>query len=209
MSDSNKRLIGASVAALFVGIILGMLVGQVFPGTAVNDDDDEGNAVEETVLYYEETIATVSVWLQGTYADISPDVETTEQALWQLNETLTTDPREVGETIETDTDFFLLWTQAALEGMPADRVVGRDGAPSDIEVSKTPAITACVGVNDDPFGDTSEDERPDNIVVYLEVPVGEEKNIPADWEPIEPRSATDIFWIVVDCNPDPDEVEAQ
>lgn len=209
MSETNKRMIGASVAALFVGIIVGMLVGQVFPGTAGNNDDDEDTNIEETTLYFEETVEDVSVWLQTTYADIAPDVTTTEQTLWRLNETPTTDPREVGEEIETDTDFFLAWTQAALDGLPADRIVGLDGSPADIELSKSPEITACLGVNDDPFGDTSEDERPDNIVVYLEVPVGEDKNIPRDWEPIEPRSATDMFWIVVDCNPDPDDAAAE
>ncbi len=202
MSQSNQRLIGASLVALILGVFIGMFVDSVFPGTAGDNDDNAGTNVEDaSTLYYEVAIEDASDWLATTYPSIQTDVETVEQNLLLLNENPLVDPRQVARTeLDAETNAILIWTQAALDGLPADRIVGLDGAATEIELSKDPLITACLGVNDDPFAITAATEE-SGIVIYLEVPVGEEKNVPKDWEAIEQKSPTDIFWIPVLCSP--------
>lgn len=205
MSQQNQRLIGASLVSLILGVVIGIFVTEVFPGTVGDDTDNDTNAaLDEGMLYYEVSLEDASAWLVTTYPSIEEDITVVGENLLLLNEDPLADPRKIAvDDLNVDTNAMLGWTQAALDGVAPDSIVGRDEVATDLELSKDPLITACLGVNDDPFATTAASED-SGIVLYLEVPEGEDKNIPKDWEVIEQKSPTDMFWIPVRCNPEPE-----
>lgn len=206
MTKDNQRLIVASLVSLMVGVVIGVFVNAVFPGTAGDDDSNTNtNATEESMLYYEISLEDATTWLATTYPSIEGDVVLTAENLLALNQDPLADPRKIAEAdLDVDTTAMVDWTQAALDGVSDENIVGRDGIASDeLELSKDPLITACLGVNDDPFATTAAAEE-SGITLYLEVPVGEDKNVPKDWEAIDQKSPTDLYWIAVKCSPEPE-----
>jgi len=210
MSQSNQRLIGISLVALIIGVVIGLFVDSVFPGTAGdNDENSNSAATDEQMLFYEVALEDATTWLATTYPSIEEDVVLTSENLLALNQDPLADPRKVAvNELDVDTLAFVSWTQAALAGITDENIVGRDGiASGELELDEDLAITACLGVNDDPFVVTAATEE-SGIVLYLEVPVGEEKNVPKDWETTEQKSPTDLYWIAVRCYPEPETPES-
>jgi hypothetical protein len=84
-------------------------------------------------------------------------------------------------------------TQAAL--------IGVEDVTEDTDLAavlpRDPEITACIGLDEDPFGGVET-----MVVLYLVVPSDDAaKNIPSTWETGDPKTGTSMFWTPLRCSP--------
>lgn len=208
MTQQTQITLALSVViSLVLGMFIGAAIGEDFPlvGTAGTDDSNEtSNAVGDGMAYYQISVEQVSAWLIETYPDLETDVDTALDNVAAIN----ADPTAPISAKFTDdaavyTDAMLNWSQAAALGMEEDSVAGLDDM-AQMELPKDRAITMCLGIDDDPFS-TAVVSNESGVFIYMVVPEDDNKDIPKEWEQTVEKSATDLFWISLQCDPSEEE----
>lgn len=212
MTRENQRLIGGIIVALLLGMFIGAAIGEDFPlvGTAADNPDDESTAAESAnVGYYLVSVEDASLWLTGLYPDLENDVNTVVEAVVTVNDPNDPlgDPRLKFEDLEADGSALLHWSQLAVSGYDPDAVPSLEEM-ADFEMPKDRDATVCLGVDDDPFALDGTGEG-SGIYLYMIVPEPDTKNIDKDWEEIEPKDGTDMFWMPLECDPTEEEAAAE
>jgi hypothetical protein len=201
-------LIVSVLISLFVGMVIGAALGEDFPlvGTAGDEPQEQLNAPDDGITYYQVTIEDAGRWLSETYPALETDIRTAVEEVAAVNTNLTQPLDQAFDTdAEMHADAVLNWGQAALIGWDEEDVLGLDNA-MQMELPKDRDVTMCVGVDDDPFPTTDISDN-SGVYVYMVVPEADGKNIPRDWEETEEKSATDLFWVSLLCDPGDGELE--
>lgn len=192
-----------ATGGLIVGLLIGLLVGAIgggnIFGTAAKDNDKNNAAKsdDKDVEYYLLSLDETEAWLLETYGEKGIDTEqlqTTIEGVRAIEET-DTDFRKIAFDNEQMMEDVLVWSQAALNGVTDIK------EDEEIQLPKDRAITACLALDDDPWSTDPEYAR--GVKLYLEVPIADNKFIPKDWKPVERKSDTNLFWIPLQCDPDP------
>lgn len=198
MTNNQRNTLIIGIVTLVVGMFIGAAIGEDFPivGTAA-DSDEENVAATASDLYYLVELEDAQTWLEDTYPDIAENLTTNFENVVGIINSEEAFAR-VAETNEEDLQSVLRHTQAALVGVEdinEESDLSDEGGvlPRDLE------IVACLAVDEDPFAGTDP-----AVKLYLVVPDTEDntKNIPSDWEPVQPKSGTDMFWTPLLCIPD-------
>lgn len=191
-----------ATGGLIVGLLIGLLVGAIgggnIFGTAGGDEkEDDNKSDDKTASYYLLSLDETEAWLMETYGEkgLDEDMLTTTIEGVRAIEQTDDDFRKIAVDNEQMMEDLLTWSQAALNGVEEIK------ADEEIVLSKDLAITACLALDDDPW--TTDPEYARGVKLYVEVPEGEDKSIPKEWEKVEPKSDTNLFWIPLQCNPDP------
>lgn len=191
-----------ATGGLIVGLLIGLLVGAIgggnIFGTAGGDEkEDDNKSDDKAASYYLLSLDETEAWLMETYGEkgLDEDMLTTTIEGVRAIEQTDDDFRKIAVDNEQMMEDLLTWSQAALNGVEEIK------ADEEIVLSKDLAITACLALDDDPW--TTDPEYARGVKLYVEVPEGEDKSIPKEWEKVEPKSDTNLFWIPLQCNPDP------
>lgn len=206
MNEQMKQMMPYVIGALVAGLVLGLLIQAQTEilGTAGSESSETANKADDPIDYFLVDIDDAAVWLTETYGDLETDITTAVDNVKAVNANPLEDPRFKIEEVEGDSTAVLMWSQAALSGIAADNVAGLDDI-DNMELSKEIDSTVCVGVDDDPFSTTDLDIDKSGVYLYLIVPRDADgetnKNIGKDWEAIERKSDTDLFWMPLQCDP--------
>lgn len=195
----RNMAVGGLIVGLLIGVLVGALGGGSLFGTAGGDDKETTNKSDDkNEVYYLLTLDQTEQWLMDTLGEKGLDEEmlqTTIAGVRAIEET-DDDFRKVAVDNEAMMEDVLVWSQAALNG--AEEI--KDGEEFEI---KDPLTTACLALDDDPW--SIDPEYITGVKLYLQIPADEaEKMVPKEWgDPVEPKSDTNLFWIPLQCNPDP------
>lgn len=194
MRRNQRNMLIVGIIMMLVGIVIGVLAGEDLPiiGTVAPEKDNANiEASDSAELYYLVPIADAQEWLTETY----PDLETTLGEEFTTVQSLSADNdfAVVIDNQENLLDTVLYHTHAAL--------IGLEDVTEETDFTtvlpRDPEITACLGIDEDPFADVGPD-----VVLYLVVPTADAgKNIPTTWEPTDPKTGTSMFWTPLRCSP--------
>lgn len=198
----QKLVIGGTIFGLLIGLLVGVFIDSIYPGTAVDNDNEESAAQDnKNLAYYLVDLDTAQTWLSEwadkAYADSAdkPDVAAYIQAISLIADE-TQDFRKVTTDAGDQMQEVLIWTQAALAGI---ETADNPDTLSE-KLPKDSAIIACLALDADPW--TIDPNYISGVKLYLVVPEAENKNVPKDWTSTQPKNEFDIGWTPLRCNPD-------
>lgn len=188
--------------SLVAGLIVGLVIGMVLVGTSdslrdslfgsATNSDKGSTASTRDLQYYLVELPMAQEWLVGKYPELSDSADLNEAVdLIARLPTAEDFPHNVVDAEEA-VNVVLPNVFQAIEG--ADELQ----PAAEIKVEDDSEVTACLGMDDDPYSTTSP-----ALYLYLTVPGSQAKSagIPKEWKIDQPKT-NDLYWQLLSCFPE-------
>ncbi len=186
------------IIPVVVGFIVGLLVGMVVIGssddlrTSLFGTAGSDKETKASVEYYLVNMDSAEQWLAEKYPDNTEKFQASVSVLTKL-------PGAVNfpvdfKAAEQDINALLPYAYGALLNLDTSAI-------DSLEVKSDSNVSACLGLDDDPYDGTT-------MYLYLTIPTDqtEKLDIPKDWQKLEDPQSNVLYWEVIACYPQQEKI---